>query len=152
ATEILLTGDPIDADTAARWGLVNAVVPQSEVLPHALGLAGRIASNAPLAVQATKRIAAGIEDDRVAGEDVGWRITGTEMARVLASADAAEGPRAFAEKRLPRWAGRRDGPPSAAPGRPASAVADALRRIRALHPAAALPDVRILGERAAAGG
>ncbi|MGW0838855.1 CoA transferase [Streptomyces sp. NPDC002787] len=48
--------------------------------------------------------------------------------------------------------GRRDGPPAASPGRPATAVAEALRRIQAVHPQAPLPDIRILGERAAATG
>jgi hypothetical protein len=48
--------------------------------------------------------------------------------------------------------GRADGPPMAAPGRPAAAVATALARIAAVHPEAALPDVRLLGERAAATG
>lgn len=105
AMEILLTGDPIDAHRAARWGLVNAVVPQAEVLPRALDLAARIAMNAPLAVQATKRIAAGIDDGRVPAEEAGWRITQDELSRVQASADAVEGPRAFAEKRTPEWQG-----------------------------------------------
>src|SRR5689334_20755911 len=48
AMQVILTGDPIDADTALRWGLVNEVVPADEVVPRALELAERIAANAPL--------------------------------------------------------------------------------------------------------
>ena len=106
AMEILLTGESIDVHRAASLGLVNAVVPQTDVLTKALDLAARTAANAPLAVQATKRIAAGIVGGRVPTEESGWRITREELARVLSSEDAAEGPRAFAERRPPRWQGR----------------------------------------------
>ncbi|MET7896566.1 crotonase/enoyl-CoA hydratase family protein [Streptomyces mirabilis] len=106
AMEILLTGDPIDSHRAERWGLVNAVVPQPEVLPRALALAARMAANAPLAVQATKRIAGGVHVGRVPSEETGWRIVADEQAVILTSADAVEGPRAFAEKRTPVWQGR----------------------------------------------
>ena len=51
-----LTGDPVRAATALRWGLVNDVVPPGEVVPRALELAGRIAANAPLSVQYTKKV------------------------------------------------------------------------------------------------
>ncbi|WP_228034365.1 hypothetical protein [Streptomyces spongiae] len=68
------------------------------------------------------------------------------------------GPLTGAVAELRRWAaseamaltGRVQGPPSAAPGRPASTVADALRRIGAVHPTVPLPGVRLLGKRAAA--
>ncbi len=51
ALEVVLTGDPIDAETALRWGLVNRVVPTEQVVDTALELAAKIASNAPLSVQ-----------------------------------------------------------------------------------------------------
>jgi crotonobetainyl-CoA hydratase len=71
-----------------------------------MGLADVIAANAPLAVQASKRLALGIVDgDRPAEAGV-WDRNGEEMARLLASADAAEGMRAFAEKRPPQWTAR----------------------------------------------
>jgi E-phenylitaconyl-CoA hydratase len=57
AMEMLLIGDAIDAQTAARWGLVNRVVPTDKVMETALELARRIAANAPLAVQAIKELA-----------------------------------------------------------------------------------------------
>ena len=57
AMEMLLTGDAIDADVAARWGLVNQVVPREALMETAHRYARRIASNAPLAVQAAKELA-----------------------------------------------------------------------------------------------
>jgi crotonobetainyl-CoA hydratase len=106
AMQVMLTGDPLSAADAARWGLVNEVVPSAEVLPRALALADAIAGNAPLAVQATKRMAYGVLDGRLPSEDDLWALTGREAAAVFSSADAKEGPRAFGEKRAPVWTGR----------------------------------------------
>jgi crotonobetainyl-CoA hydratase len=106
AMEILLTGDPIDAVRALELGLVNAVVPQDGLLDAALALADRIAANAPLSVQASKRISLGIVDGRVPADEAGWSATTRESAVVMRSEDAREGPRAFAEKRAPAWKGR----------------------------------------------
>lgn len=106
AMQMIVTGDPIDADTAARWGLVNQVVDDDAVLATALELARRIAGNAPLAVQASKRVAAGVTDGTVPDEADGWARNGDAIAVVMASQDAREGPRAFAEKRAPVWQGR----------------------------------------------
>ncbi len=64
-----------------------------------------IAANAPVAVQASKRVALGIRDGRRPDDD-GWALTAAELETVLASADAREGPRAFAERRAPVWEGR----------------------------------------------
>lgn len=102
----MLTGDAMDAVTAQRWGLVNEVVPADDVFPRALAIAERIAANAPLAVRATKAVGRGIADGDFAGEELGWRIIDTELPAVKSSADAIEGPRAFLEKRVPRWTGR----------------------------------------------
>ena len=104
AMEVLLTGATLDARRAAELGLVNAVVPHEEVLMKALELAELIARNAPLAVQATKRIASAVVRGQT--EDEGWRVSDRELAAVLVSEDAAEGPRAFAEKRQPVWRAR----------------------------------------------
>jgi len=104
--ELLLTGDPITAAQARELGLVNEVVPQSDVVAAALRLAERIAANAPLSVQASKRIAMGITDGRIPGDEFFWELSGSESAAVSRSEDAREGPRAFAEKRAPQWQGR----------------------------------------------
>ena len=106
AMELLLTGEPIDAARALEFGLVNAVVPRAGLLDAALALAERIAVNAPLSVQASKRIALGIADGIIPGDEAAWTQTRKETAAVMRSDDAREGPRAFAEKRAPVWQGR----------------------------------------------
>lgn len=103
AMEMLLTGDGIDAATAARWGLVNKVVPMASLLDEAYVLARRVAANAPLAVQAAKELA-------VRGQDIplaaGLRMEQLVNRLLSETADAKEGPAAFAEKRKPRFEGR----------------------------------------------
>jgi E-phenylitaconyl-CoA hydratase len=101
--ELLLTGDPIDAEAAARWGLVNRVVPAGELLEAALAIARRIAANAPLAVQAAKELAVRSADLDLAS---GLRFEQTILRLLQFTDDAAEGPAAFAEKREPRFKGR----------------------------------------------
>ncbi len=106
ALELLMTGEPISAIEAARWGLVNRVVPDGTALEAALGLAAQIAKNAPLAVQASKRLAYRIVDGEPEGEARLWAENDKEIGILFGSADAAEGPRAFAEKREPVWQGK----------------------------------------------
>ena len=103
AMELLLTGDRIDAQTAARWGLVNRVVSMEELLPTAMDYAKRIAANAPLAVQATKELALRSRDVDLAS---GLRMEQTVNRLLQFTADAKEGPAAFAERREPRFEGR----------------------------------------------
>jgi crotonobetainyl-CoA hydratase len=106
--QILLTGEPIDAATALDWGLVNRVVGEGKALEGALELAELVCRNAPLAVQASKRIAFGAQaasPDWV-GEADYWELTKKESAAIRRSEDGREGPLAFAEKRTPRWTGR----------------------------------------------
>ncbi|WP_066826422.1 crotonase/enoyl-CoA hydratase family protein [Sphingomonas mali] len=106
AMEYLLTGEPFSADRALALGLVNRVVPAAELLPTALAIAEQIAGNAPLSVQASKRIAMGIANGTIAAEQPAWEISRAEGAALFQSEDAKEGPRAFAEKRAPVWQAR----------------------------------------------
>lgn len=106
AMELLLTGDTIDAARACELGLVNRVVPASALLDEALAIARRIAANAPLAVQATKRIARGDVGEGIPEEEQAWALSHREMAAIRSTEDAREGARAFAEKRTPIWQGR----------------------------------------------
>jgi crotonobetainyl-CoA hydratase len=106
AMEMILTGEPISAARALEVGLVNRVVPQADVVAAALGLAERIIANAPLAVQASKRIANGITSGRVAAEEGPWELSRGEGLMLMRTADAAEGMRAFAAKRAPNWQAR----------------------------------------------
>ncbi|MET0179714.1 MAG: crotonase/enoyl-CoA hydratase family protein [Novosphingobium sp.] len=106
AMEMILTGEPIDARRALELGLVNRVVPQDELMSTALALADKIAANAPLAVQASKRIALGIVDGQFSREPGDWEVNAKDVAVLSSSEDAREGPRAFAEKRAPQWKAR----------------------------------------------
>ena len=102
ATELAITGDPIDAARALQLGLVNRVVPVDEVVPAALELASRIAENGPLAIKNTLRMV------REAGdltEDDAWPRNFELAMEVFASKDSIEGATAFAEKRPPKWTG-----------------------------------------------
>lgn len=102
AMEMLLTGDAIDAATALRWGLVNRVVPSAQLMDVALEYAGRIAANAPLAVQAAKELAL---RSREQGLAAGLRFEQFVQKFLQTTEDAVEGRTAFAEKRPPRYQG-----------------------------------------------
>ncbi len=104
--QLLVTGEPISAEEGARWGLINEVVPDGTVLQAALALAERIAANAPLAVQASKRVALGVDEGAITAEKESWKRSNREMRVVFSSEDAMEGPMAFAQKRAPVWKAR----------------------------------------------
>lgn len=107
AARWLLTGEAVTAAEAERWGLVNEICPPAHVLERAMALAGAIADNAPLAVQATKRVLGGSDGDGVRADEVmPWRMLLSETAALARTDDAREGSRAFAEGRRPQWAGR----------------------------------------------
>ena len=106
AMELLLTGEPVTAADAWEWGLVNQVVKEGSVLDAALALAARVTVNAPLSVQASKRVAYGVDDGIIVGDEPGWDRTLREMQTLIRSEDAREGPLAFAEKREPVWKAR----------------------------------------------
>ena len=103
ALEMLLTGEPIEAQRAATLGLVNRVVPEGTAVDAAVELARAVAVNGPLAVAVTKQIA---RSAPYWGWDEGWQKQGELMGAVFVSEDAQEGARAFAEKRDPVWKGR----------------------------------------------
>jgi (E)-benzylidenesuccinyl-CoA hydratase len=103
AMELLLTGDPIDADTAARIGLINRVVPQAKLLDSARETAARICSNGPLAVRAIKELA--VRSQYMHLEE-GLRLEAAVSRVLLSTDDAKEGPRAFIEKRPPVYTGQ----------------------------------------------
>ena len=107
AVEWLLTGRRLAAAEAARWGLVNRVVPFDDLMPAALELAHAICAAAPLSVAAALEILRATEGADVAE---GYRIMRGDglpaYRRMLSSDDAQEGARAFAERRPPRWTGR----------------------------------------------
>jgi E-phenylitaconyl-CoA hydratase len=102
AMEMLLTGDGIDAVTAERWGLVNKVVPQAQLLETAYGYARKIAANAPLAVQAAKELALRSRDMDLTS---GLRLEAVLNRMLMQTEDAKEGPAAFAAKRAPQFKG-----------------------------------------------
>ena len=102
ALELAMTGDPIDAERAYALGLVNKVVPGDAVLAEAVALAERIAANAPLAVRYSKSV---MKRAAEVSEAEGWKINQEAVGVVFTSADAMEGPIAFAEKRPPNWQG-----------------------------------------------
>ncbi len=103
ALELAMTGDSIDAARAEALGLINRVVPAASLLAEAVALAERIAANAPLAVRYSRSVMKRAAD---VSEAEGWKINEEAVGVVFSSADAMEGPVAFAEKRAPRWQGK----------------------------------------------
>jgi len=107
ANELLYTGSRLTAPEAARWGLVNRVVPGADLLGAAMELAVRVTGSAPLSIAAIKEIARATEGEPVERAFRTMRTADLPAYRaMLTSQDAEEGPRAFAEKRAPRWTGR----------------------------------------------
>lgn len=103
ALYLALTGEPVDAATAERIGLVGKVVPQAQVLPAARELAAKIAAQAPEAVAMIKRAMTLAADMPLEGaidycQTAGLLLGGTQ--------DSREGMEAFLQKRAPRWQGR----------------------------------------------
>lgn len=103
AMEMLLVGDSLDAATALRAGLVNHVVPADQVMNKAWEIARKIAANGPVAVQEIKKTVLASSGRTL---EEGYHLEDLAKARVMASDDAREGPRAFMEKRQPVFVGR----------------------------------------------
>ena len=103
AMYVLLTADRISPEDALRMGMVHEVLAPGRLLPRAVEIAEMIAANAPLAVEGTKAVA---HQWRQLQLDESYRFGHWVGRAVLESEDAKEGPRAFVEKRPPRWLGR----------------------------------------------
>lgn len=101
--EMLLLGEPMDAQTALRWGLINRIFDADRLMDEAIAYARRLAENAPLAVQAAKELAL-----RSGDMDLGTGLRAEQAAlRLLQmTGDAEEAAAAFAERRPPEFHGR----------------------------------------------
>ncbi len=107
ATEMLMTGRRMGAAEAARWGLVNQVLPADHLMDAAIALARQILQAAPLAIAALKQVLRATESQTVQHAYQTLRGGGLPAYQaMLQSDDAKEGPQAFAEKRSPVWRGR----------------------------------------------
>jgi len=103
AMECILTGDPISAQRAHDFGMVNVLCGEGEALATAHELAARVTANAPLAVRESRRIALAATDQP---DEVGWQMSAEGMGKMMRSEDLGEGLTAFIEKRPPQWKGR----------------------------------------------
>ena len=103
ALELGLTGDPITAERAYQFGLVNELCEPGQAFAAALGLAGRIAANAPIAVRETRRL---MHELRDADDKTAFSESGRALMALADTEDFWEGPKAFLEKREPQWKGR----------------------------------------------
>jgi enoyl-CoA hydratase len=103
ALELLLAGEPIAAAEAYRIGLVNAVVPQAELLNYSRTWLGKVLANAPVAVAlAMETVDVGLD----AGLEAGLKLEAASFGLCAATEDCREGTRAFLEKRKPAFAGK----------------------------------------------
>lgn len=101
--EIVLTGKPISAQRAYEIGLVNRLAEPDELMPAALALAAEIIDGAPLSVRAAREM---VMLSTEMGRAAALRAARHVSEQAYKSDDAQEGPKAFAEKRRPRWKGR----------------------------------------------
>lgn len=106
AAQMLLTGLPIDADTAVAWGIANRAVSPEKLMDEALEMARAIIANGPYAVRLTKKALYECMGGNPLPDSPGWKLMDAYDAEANATEDAIEGAAAFAEKRAPHWQGR----------------------------------------------
>jgi enoyl-CoA hydratase len=103
AMEFLLTAERFPAERALELGLLNEIVPEEDLMEKAFEWASRITANAPLAVQATKEsVMQGLSLDL----EEAFKLESKIASQIFQTEDAKEGPKAFAEKREPKWQAR----------------------------------------------
>ena len=103
ALQMILSGEPVSADQALQWGLVNQVTPPDQLLSAAETMARKIIANPPLAVQyCLEAVGQGLN----MSIDQGLFLESTLFGVSFATEDMREGTQAFLEKRVPRFAGR----------------------------------------------
>jgi enoyl-CoA hydratase len=103
ALEMIMTGDPISAERAAHFGMVNELCEPGQALDTAKVLAERIIVNAPLAVRKSRDLSLTTLD---LDEAAGFKSSGEAMIELANTEDFWEGPKAFIEKRDPVWKGK----------------------------------------------
>jgi enoyl-CoA hydratase/carnithine racemase len=103
AREMVLTGEPVDAERAHALGLVNRLCEAGDAVDQALALAASICANSPVAVRQSLRV---LNQSLDAGDALAWQLSAEAAATVRASADSREGIAAFLEKRAPVWPAR----------------------------------------------
>jgi enoyl-CoA hydratase len=103
AMEFLLTAERFPAQRALELGLINEIVAEEELIDRAYEWARRITANAPLAVQATKE---SVMRGLALSLDEAYAVESEMSKRIFQTEDAKEGPKAFAEKRPPRWSAK----------------------------------------------
>jgi enoyl-CoA hydratase len=103
AMECALTGDPITAERAYAFGLVNVLCDDGGALAAAQALADRVLANAPIAVRESRAVVA---ETTFLPDEEGWARSTQGMSKAVGSEDNREGLTAFIEKRPPRWTGR----------------------------------------------
>ena len=109
AMDLLYTGRRMSAEEAQHWGLVCRVCPAEDLMTQARALAGEIAEGAPLALQALKEVVPAIYNRPMPEAFAATKPGNEELPiyqKMMMSEDFMEGPRAFAEKRKPRWSGK----------------------------------------------
>lgn len=104
ALGMILTGKPVDAVEGERLGFVNEVVAGDALLARARALAAEINACSPLSIRASKAVAYAAQDAATLADSITMRHE--RVREMLRSEDFKEGPRAFAEKRAPRWQGK----------------------------------------------